>query len=41
MYNYVKYIEDNCKLIEEGKYEIDTKPRYNTLKMFLEMLLKV
>ena len=41
MYNYVKFIEDNCKLIEEGKYEIDTKPRYNTLKMFLEMLLKV
>jgi ADP-ribosylglycohydrolase len=41
MYNYVKYIEDNCKLIEEGKYEIDMKPRYNTLKKFLEMLLKV
>ena len=41
MYNYVKYIEDNCQLIEEGKYEIDMKPRYNTLKMFLEMLLKV
>ena len=41
MYNFVKFIEDNSKLIEEKKYEIDTKPRYNTLKMFLEILLNL
>ena len=41
MYDYVKFLEKNVEDIENGKYVEDKKPRYNTLRWFLEILYGV
>ena len=41
IYFYVMYLEKNFDLINKGKYVTEEKPRYNTLKLFLEMLYDV
>jgi hypothetical protein len=41
IYFYVMYLEKNFDLVNKGKYVVEEKPRYNTLKLFLEMLYDV
>jgi hypothetical protein len=41
IYFYVMFLEKNFELVNNGKYNIENKPRYNTLKLFLELLYGV